>query len=399
MKFRAVSVFRQGWFAVVTGFLFFNVATANAQEPTITGISPSSLEAGGPAFTLTVYGTNFTSTSLVQWNGTNRTTTFVDSKILTAAIPAADTAQPGTATVRVTTGTVNSNSVNFVIIQAPTIASITPASAAAGGPTFVLTVTGTNFSSGSFVLWNGAPRFTTVNPSGTMLDAAITAQDIAAPGTAEITVFNILTTGLRSNVVTFTITGDLPTITSISPSSAAVGGPSFTLSVTGTNFTSTSGVRWNGLLLTTTFVDSTRLTAVTPAFYLAQPGTATVQVANSNSVNFAIMANAQPPTIARITPASAAAGGAAFRLTVTGTNYNGSSVVRWNGSDRPTSLLNPQLTTTLDAGITALDIASPGTAEITVFNPGPTGGRLRIPSRSRLPVRHRPLRVLARRPR
>jgi hypothetical protein len=51
----------------------------------------------------------------VWWNGTNRTTTFVDAARLTAAIPAADIAQAGTATVRVTTGTVNSNSVNFTI--------------------------------------------------------------------------------------------------------------------------------------------------------------------------------------------------------------------------------------------------------------------------------------------
>jgi IPT/TIG domain len=115
MKFRAVSVFRQGWFAVVTGFLLFNVATANAQAPTITSITPSSAVAGGPAFTIQVFGTNFTSTSVVQWNGSNRTTTFVNSTRLTAAIPAPDIAQPGTATVRVVTGTANSNSVNFTI--------------------------------------------------------------------------------------------------------------------------------------------------------------------------------------------------------------------------------------------------------------------------------------------
>src|SRR4029453_3769255 len=56
-----------------------------------------------------------TSTSVVQWNGTNRTTTFVNSTRLTAAIQAPDIAQAGTATGRVTTGTANSNPVNFTI--------------------------------------------------------------------------------------------------------------------------------------------------------------------------------------------------------------------------------------------------------------------------------------------
>ena len=49
------------------------------------------------------------------WNGTNRTTTFVDATRLTAAIPTADIAQAGTVMVWVATGTVNSNSVNFTI--------------------------------------------------------------------------------------------------------------------------------------------------------------------------------------------------------------------------------------------------------------------------------------------
>jgi hypothetical protein len=71
--------------------------------------------AGGPAFTLTVTGTNFNQTSAVQWNGNSRPTTFVDSMHLTAAIPATDIAQPGTAMVRVANGTVNSNVVNFPI--------------------------------------------------------------------------------------------------------------------------------------------------------------------------------------------------------------------------------------------------------------------------------------------
>jgi 6-phosphogluconolactonase len=48
------------------------------------------------------------------------------------------------------------------------------------------------------------------------------------------------------------------------------------------------------------------------------------------------------------------------------------SVVRWNGSDRPTTSNGP-LTDSL-AQISASDIAAAGTAAVTVFNPAPGGG-------------------------
>jgi hypothetical protein len=57
--------------------------------------------AGGPAFTLTVNGTNYVNASAVQWNGSSRTTTFVSGTQLTASISAADIVAAGTATVTV----------------------------------------------------------------------------------------------------------------------------------------------------------------------------------------------------------------------------------------------------------------------------------------------------------
>src|SRR5207247_11263662 len=81
--------------------------------------------------------------------------------------------------------------------------------------------------------------------------------------------------------------------------------------------------------------------------------------------------NNPAPTLSSISPTSAAAGGAAFTLTATGTNFNSSSVVRWNGSNRTTTLVS---STQLQAQILASDIATAGTAQVTVFNPAPGGG-------------------------
>lgn len=88
----------------------------------------------------------------------------------------------------------------------PTLATLVPSSAAAGGPAFTLTVTGTSFVPASVVRWNGAARATTYD-GATQLRAAIAAADIAAAGTAAVTVFNPPPGGGTSGALTFTITG------------------------------------------------------------------------------------------------------------------------------------------------------------------------------------------------
>ena len=90
--------------------------TVTATAPILNTLNPSSTIAGGPAFTLTVNGSNFVSNSAVRWNGVNRTTTFVSSSQLTAAIPATDIATVGTASITVLNpGPSTSNALTFTI--------------------------------------------------------------------------------------------------------------------------------------------------------------------------------------------------------------------------------------------------------------------------------------------
>ena len=78
------------------------------------------------------------------------------------------------------------------------------------------------------------------------------------------------------------------------------------------------------------------------------------------------------PAISSISPTSATTGGASFTLTVNGSNFvNGASTVRWNGSDRATTFTSA---TQLTAAILASDIATAGTAQVTVLNSSPGGG-------------------------
>jgi hypothetical protein len=67
----------------------------------LNSIAPSSAIAGSGPVTLTLTGTGFVSGSEARWNGTALTTTFASATQLTAQVPAALLASPGTASVTV----------------------------------------------------------------------------------------------------------------------------------------------------------------------------------------------------------------------------------------------------------------------------------------------------------
>jgi hypothetical protein len=72
-----------------------------------------------------------------------------------------------------------------------------------------------------------------------------------------------------------------------------------------------------------------------------------------------------------VVPAAAVPGGVGFTLTVNGAGFVNGSVVNWNGSPRTTTFVSAGQVT---AAILASDIATAGTARITVSNPPPGGG-------------------------
>ncbi|MGQ9927228.1 MAG: beta strand repeat-containing protein, partial [Chloroflexaceae bacterium] len=117
----------------------------------------------------------------------------------------------------------------------PAISTLDPATATAGSAAFTLSVTGSGFVNGAVVRWNGTDRDTTfVSP--TELRAAIPASDIAAAGTASLTVVNPAPGGGTSAPATFTINNPVPAISTLDPATATAGSAAFTLSVTGSGF-------------------------------------------------------------------------------------------------------------------------------------------------------------------
>jgi hypothetical protein len=77
--------------------------TSPPPAPTLTGISPTTVGAGGPAFTLTATGSNFAGNSVVQVNGSPRATTFLSSNQLSATILASDLGISGALSITVFT--------------------------------------------------------------------------------------------------------------------------------------------------------------------------------------------------------------------------------------------------------------------------------------------------------
>ncbi|HEX8148020.1 MAG TPA: IPT/TIG domain-containing protein [Pyrinomonadaceae bacterium] len=141
----------------------------------------------------------------------------------------------------------------------PFINSVSPASAAAGGPAFTLTVNGQNFASGAVVQWGGADRPTTF-VSGSQLTAGINAGDIASPGSFNVTVVNP-SGGGTSNAVGFNVTAALRIDSVAPPAGRASGGQQVTL--TG-SFPGLPSVQWGGVQATIVSSSATQLTVSTP---------------------------------------------------------------------------------------------------------------------------------------
>ena len=362
--------------AVASNSISF-IIQPNPYSSTILSLSPTSGVAGGPAVTLTVTGERYVQGATVMWGFTPLVTTFVSSTQLTAIIPIPLLANPGAGTITVSTpgATFQSNSVSFPINSvSPTISKISPDSDIAGGPAFTMTVTGDGFILASQV--TGLTGATTSYVSLNQLSVSVPASAIANVGSMFVSVTS--PGGLISpSARTFTVNAPTPAITSLSPASVPAGGPAFTLTVNGSNFLSGATVAWNGAALPTTSAGATQLTATVSATLIAAPGTAKITVINvgpvsSNEVALPITSTAAA-SLASLSPSSAAPGGAAFTLTLTGATFTARSTALWNGAPLLTTFVSAsQLTAIVPAAL----IATAGTASVAVSGDGSTSNAL-----------------------
>lgn len=258
-----------------------NLTVANP-VPVLDSISPTSVQTGSSAITLTVTGSAFVPASTVAWNGSPLTTTYVSATSLTATIPASDlVGATASAQITVVTGSPGGGTSEAVAFSVdnpvPVLSSISPSSATAGTTGLTLTVTGSNFMPSSVVNWNGS-ALTTTHVSVSSLTASVPASDLSTGTDVQVTVVTGSPGGGTSNVITLTVNNPAPVLGSISPSSATAGAAALTLTVTGSSFVPSSTVTWNGNTLSTTYVSATSLTAIVPSSDMSTAADAQVTV-------------------------------------------------------------------------------------------------------------------------
>jgi len=252
--------------------------------PAITSLSPTSEVAGSSDFTLTVNGSNFTSSSSVTWNGNPVSTSFINSGELTATISSTLVASPEYVLIGVQSGSSSSNTVQFAVNHpTPQITSISPKSAMAGSAPLVLTVSGSGFEGDTYLLIDGSAQ-PPQSQTPTQLQTTIPSSELATAGSITISVANLAPTAGPSNQVTFTVTpltsNPAPTLASALDSSVPAGWPGFQLHVYGTNFVAASVLQWNGVDRPTTVINNAELAGAISADFLASPGAAQVSVSN-----------------------------------------------------------------------------------------------------------------------
>ncbi len=282
----------------------------------------------------------------------------------------------------------------------PTIASISPVAVQEGSPNTTITINGTGFINGnSIVRWRN--NFSTPTTITTLTTTYVSATQLTAevPATllvksawfVSIAVLNSGPGGGISDNIYFEITSLFnlkPTITGLSPVSAAAGSASFTLNVSGLNFTSYSIVKWNNFNLTTTYVSATQLTAAVPATLLTTAGFYNITVfksfaqfifnstppQTSNPVAFTVtQGNNTGPTVTLLNPSIKLRGSPAFTLTVTGTNFVNDSAVLLLGGGGVTLTTTYVSATQLTAAVPAALLTTAGIFSIRVQNPAGGG--------------------------
>ena len=153
-----------------------------------------------------------------------------------------------------------------------------------------------------------------------------------------------------------------PTVSSVSPSSGPTsGGTSATIS--GNNLSSATAVKFGGVTAAITANTATSITATVPA------GTGTVDITVTTSGGTATLTNSYTyvaaPTVTNISPSSGPTGGGTS-VTITGTNFNGTTAVKFGATSATGATINS------NTQITATAPAGSGTVDITVTTTGGT---------------------------
>jgi hypothetical protein len=270
--------------------------------PSINTFWPDSATLGSNVI---ITGRNLSGATAVSFGGTPAASfTVIGADSITAVVGAG---KSGDVVVTTPGGSDTTGIFTYTTPLVSNIASFAPVTAAINT---IVTITGTNFTDATAVLFGGTPAlsFTIVNAD------TITAR-VGPSASGDV---SVVTPGGTDSLAGFTFIPS-PTITSIAPTSFSYGS---TVTITGTNLTGVTSVTFGPIPATSfTVVSPTTITAVVP--YGASSGFVSVENAGGTaSTSYTITSSA--PTITSFTPDTATYGNT---VTITGTNFTGTTAV------------------------------------------------------------------------
>ncbi len=348
-------VFHLGCLAALSGCAQ-PISSDSIVQPSLQGVSPSSGSISGNTL-ITVTGAGFSLAATITVGGAPCLVSVATSTTTATCITPA-----GTTSGAVDVAILNRNLVSGEVLSAslvgaftytgsgggttlttPTVVSVAPVSGSLNGGTAV-TVTGTNFNYLTTATFGGRTCTDVVVTSSTTLTCTTPSQ--TSLGAVDVSATNHHTedlstaSGTAVGAYTYTTPVATPTVTLVGPVSGSTNGNT-TVTLTGTNFNSTTTVTFGGRVCTDVAASSaTSLTCITPS----QTSTGAVNVVATNHDAISLLTASgtmvngytytsplATPTFGTILPASGTQSGGTS-VTITGTNFNLFTTVTIGGS-------------------------------------------------------------------
>jgi uncharacterized protein (DUF1800 family) len=277
--------------------------TLGTQVPVLSSVTPNLIIVGNK-FNLTLTGSGFTSSSVVNLGSQPLTTTYVSPTELTAT-GTATSAQVGTVNVTVTNPNPVSATSNAIAVQVVLTSNITVTLApksvtiGAGNTTeFQATVTGTTDLQVTWAV-NAIPYGNTTVGSVDGNGNYTAPVNIVGLGSVTVTATSVVDTS-KSGSATVILSNPVPVLTSITP--GTIGPGAFQLTFYGTGFVATSTATFGGQPLQITYVTDTMITAIGTAT-ASQAGNVNIIVTNpvpgggtSNTLHVTVTTSGSPVT-------------------------------------------------------------------------------------------------------
>lgn len=261
------------------------------------------------------------------------------------------------------------------VVVPPALSGLSPSSSTLGGGAFTLKVNGGGFTRDCKIHF-GSTVLTTNFVSKSQLTARVDLGTATKGQTYNVTV--VPSTNIGSNTEHFTLKNPLPVVTAQTPTDIAPGTSTFTVTLTGTGFTHGSTVKQGGTAIATHYVSSTEVTAdadLTSVVF--QPGVSvSFTVSNptpggGTSGSVPVVMDNYTPTITAVFPGLAFVGSSSVLVTVNGSGFESSSVLKVGGQVlTPFSRSFSSITAIAPGSL----LASKGLLSVSVTNPGPGGG-------------------------